>query len=315
MNQLRKDADLKPDNRQALKHLILPVLLFITGIYWCNFPSTSSLYFLSQISLAIFFLQCFILTHEMGHLSFFRERWLNQGFGHLFSFFSFIPFLSWQSIHQLHHRWTGYRDMDPTTEITEDTEFSFIPRVVINVSWKTWIPIFSIAYRLGNYWNPDKLKRRSSPEKFRTAVWNMVILILFYFLLGISLEGAFLLRILPAYVFSLVLSDIIILSQHSHIVMKRASGEEVKPLRYSDQIPFTRSLYLNRFVERYILLNFNRHEQHHAAPGVPAYLLDAVAIETPNTVTLFSYLKDAKALSGIQFIFRSSTRKIGKTKK
>lgn len=314
MNIEKKDNELRPDGWQALRHMLLPLLLLISGGISSQAVFGSTLYIMSQVLLGIFFLQCFILTHEMGHLSFFSQRWLNICAGHVFSFFSFIPFLSWQTIHQLHHRWTGYRDLDPTTEATDDKDFSIVPETIINMSWKLWIPIFTIAYRLGNYWNPMKLKKRTSVKRWRSALLNMIILTLMYSWVFWFFGFTLILQLGPAYLLSLILSDLIILSQHSHIVMYTSQGGPVKPLRYSEQVSFTRSLGFNKFVERYLLLHFNRHEQHHASPGVPAYLLNQVAIETPNTVSVLSYIKDAKAMSGINFIFRSSTKKIGKTK-
>ena len=102
------------------------------------------------------------------------------------------------------------------------------------------------------------------------------------------------------------------MSQHSHIEIPIANQEAVRPLRYKDQIIYTRSLNIYRSIAKIFFLNFNLHELHHAFPGLPAYYLDEIDSKTPNKVGFFAYLKDVKKMSGMNFIFRTSKKVIGK---
>src|SRR6476620_7419409 len=85
--------------------------------------------------------------------------------------------------------------------------------------------------------------------------------------------------------------------------MPRAQGREVKPLKYPEQVPYTRSITFNNILARFLFLNFNLHELHHAFPGVPAYHLNRISETTPNQVPFWEYLAKAKSMSGMKFIF------------
>ena len=105
-----------------------------------------------------------------------------------------------------------------------------------------------------------------------------------------------------------------ILSQHSHIEIPIAGDENVRPIKFSEQLIYTRSISFVKFIERFLFLNFNLHELHHNYPGIPAYQLDKIKKETPNNVRFIDYIIDAKSLSGMKFVFSTSKRKIGARK-
>ncbi|HYF04240.1 MAG TPA: fatty acid desaturase [Patescibacteria group bacterium] len=314
-NQLQKTAFKKAgterqmaSNVLAIAHLILPIIFAVCGLALSLKSSHWAMWFSGQLLLGIFFFQCFILLHETGHYSFFKSRMLNKIFGHVFGFLSFIPFKSWTAIHNLHHRWTGWRDKDPTTEGTVSSEFSRLTSALVNVSWRIGFPLFTIGYRLGNYWNRTKLKKYLPEAKLNGVFRNQVFLLALYAAIFVLFGKWILVNLGLAYFFSLMISDIIILSQHSHIDIPVSGGEDVQPVRYVEQIPYTRSLGFNAVFARMILLNFNLHELHHAQPGVPAYHLDKVALETPNTRDFRKYLLAAKKMKGVDFVFKTTSK-------
>src|SRR5690606_39075176 len=91
----------------------------------------------------------------------------------------------WKSIHELHHKWTGWRDLDPTTEKTFDRGFSPIAKKVVDFCWRFYIPVFSIGYRLGIYWKREKLKRHLSEADYRKCLLSMGLMAFFYLALVI----------------------------------------------------------------------------------------------------------------------------------
>lgn len=304
----------RPSNSKAVFFLFLPIMVLLSGIYLSYNSFWSFGYISGQLLLGIFFFQCFILLHETGHYSYFKNKKANKFFGNIFGFISFIPFTSWIEIHNLHHKWTGYRDKDPTTEGTVSPKYNFILKGLVNLSWLLWFPLFTIGYRIGNYWNIGKLKKHISPIYLKRIYQNMFLQIGLYILL-FYFEGSWIIsHILPGYFISLIISDVFILSQHSHIEIPIAGAEEVKPIRLSEQIQYTRSLNVFDWVARYIYFNFNLHELHHFYPGMPAYHLDKINLETSNKVGFFNYILDAKLMTGMNFIFKTSDKKIG-TKK
>jgi acyl-lipid omega-6 desaturase (Delta-12 desaturase) len=304
----------KPSNQKAISLLILPTCLALTGVYMSFYELWSWQFILSQMILGLFFFQCFILLHESGHFSFFKNRSLNRMLGHFCAFASFIPFESWINIHNLHHKWTGYRDKDPTTEGTVSPKFGILKKSLVNICWRLWIPLFTIGYRIGNYWNISKIKRHVVKQHQAAILKNMFLMLLIYSL-SFYFWGAFIVtHFALAFFIGLMISDVFILSQHSHIEIPLAEETEVKPLKYSEQIMYTRSVDIQKQIAKYVYFNFNKHELHHAFPGLPAYHLDKLEQDTPNHVDFFAYLKDAKQLSGIEFIFNTSSNKIGASK-
>ena len=260
----------------------------------------------AELFLALFLFQNFILLHEAGHGAFFRTRFLHPVLGNLTGFLAGIPYASWKPIHSLHHVWTGYRDRDPTTEKTFVELLKPRQRGIIAFCWRYWIPIFTLGYRIGIFWNSEKLRRHLSPEAYARARRAMGIHLILYAAL-IATFGTSLFLILPAILMSFVLSDLVTLSQHSHIRMEHSGGKDVSPVPTRNQVKYTRSLLAPRIVSNYLFFNFNLHEAHHAAPAWPCYRLEHV--ELPETRGIASpivrYVREAKRMNGVDFIFDS----------
>ncbi len=63
---------------------------------------------------AFFVVRIFIIQHDCGHFSFFKNRKINKAIGWICSLFSSIPFDYWARVHSFHHGHTGqleYRDI------------------------------------------------------------------------------------------------------------------------------------------------------------------------------------------------------------
>jgi omega-6 fatty acid desaturase (delta-12 desaturase) len=106
----------------------------------------------------------------------------------------------------------------------------------------------------------------------------------------------------------LVISDLVILSQHSHIDIPIAGNSPVRPIRYSDQVIYTRSITFPKFLAHYFLFNFNLHEAHHQYPSLPAYYLGSAIVDKSNAPGFIEYLKRYKSLSGMNFVFNTKDK-------
>lgn len=295
-------------NRTASLFTLIWLSFGASGV-WLTSEMTLVSYFFGQILIAVFLFQSFVLLHEFGHNSLFSSKRLNDALGWMAGFFSLIPFLNWRFVHHLHHRWTGWRDKDPTTEKTFDELLNDQKRRVINVSWKYWIPLFTIGYRFGIYWNVEKLKRHLTPEQFRIAKLSLGLHLMLYVAAGVLFGGA-ILASLPAILLAFTLTDLLTLSQHSHIEMEHSRGEAVKPISAARQAVYTRSLALPSFVGRYLFFNVHLHEAHHAHPTAPCYELERLHGELAGKIPVRStpflvYVRRAKAMTGVDFIFKS----------
>jgi fatty acid desaturase len=262
---------------------------------------------LGQLLLALALLQWFVLLHECGHKTFFRSQGINIAIGHVASFFSVIPFYSWQRIHALHHRWTGWQDLDPTTETLVTRELSRFEQLLANMCWRFSIPLFAIVYRINNFWNwPRLMKFFRAPEIRRRIVINVVLLAAAYAVALWVIGPARALRLCGvALLVTLILQEWLILSQHTHVRHELSRGEKVRPFAALEQEPYTRSLVFPRWVARSLLINFNAHELHHMYPFVPAYHLHRIDCKTLNNFEWWHWLKTVKRLPGETFLFHN----------
>ena len=298
-------SKLKSNNIKAFASLIVPFVLLFSGIY-LSLISYFWLYLAGQLILSFFFLQTFILLHECGHFSFFKSRFLNVIFGHLFGLLTMIPFYTWQQMHYLHHIWTGWRDKDPTTEKTVEPGKSKIIRVITNISWRFYIPVFFLSYKFSNYWNLIKIKRFLSAERYRIAVVNVVLYFIVYAALIYFFGHFIMINLIPAFLLSLVLKELVILTQHSHIEIPVSNGNNVSPVSTLKQVEYSRSFYINPFLSLYFLFGFNLHEVHHAYPGLPAYWLQNIDLGIEKKPKYREWFTQAKSMKGEDYIFRTS---------
>jgi fatty acid desaturase len=242
-----------------------------------------------QLVLALSFIQWFALLHECGHETLFRTKRLHAPLGHLAGLFSFIPFRNWKSVHRRHHKWTGWQDIDPTTEALVPRELGRAERALVNAAWRCWIPLFSVVYRINNFWNWPRLAG--------LAVAYAAVVGFIGFGTSARLFGV-------ALIVALAAEDLLILSQHTHIPQQLSGGEDVRPFPTVEQEVFTRSLVFPRWLSA-LLLHIDAHELHHMYPFVPGYRLGEVPYETENEVGLLAWIKGAHALPGDLLLFHN----------
>jgi fatty acid desaturase len=263
---------------------------------------------LGQVLVALAFLQWFVLLHEAGHHTLFRSRALNRLAGHLAGFFALIPFHAWQTIHARHHRWTGWQDLDATTASLVPRPLAPWERLAVRVAWRTYLPLFSLLYRLSNFWWLPRVRRYVGAAEYRRIVVNVVVLLAAYAATFITVGAAGLLAGCGAgLVLSLAIQDPLLLSQHTHIPQRLSRGRKVAPFAPRAQGRFTRSLRLPAWLSA-LVLHFDAHELHHRYVGVPGYDLRRLAARAPNEVHWWRWLRAAKRLPGDVFLFRNRTQ-------
>ena len=259
-----------------------------------------------QLLLALSFIQWFALLHECGHETLFRTKRLHVPLGHLAGFLSLIPFRNWKSVHRRHHKWTGWQDIDPTTEALVPRELGRAERAIVNAAWRCWIPLFSVVYRTNNFWNWPRLKTLfPKREEQRALAVNMAGLLATLVAIVVLLGPSTSLRLFGvALIVTFAAEDLLILSQHTHIPQRLSDGEDVRPFPTIEQEVFTRSLVFPRWLSA-LLLHIDAHELHHMYPFVPGYRLGEVKYETENEVGLLAWIKGAHALPGDLLLFHN----------
>lgn len=301
----REVLHLRPTNSSGFAWFASAVILTSVGLYFAT-QRNWSLWFAGELILAGAFVQWFVLLHECGHRMLFRTRQLNTLAGHVAGFFALIPFEAWKRVHERHHKWTGWQDVDPTTAALVPRRLAAVERIVINTCWRFWVPLFATLYRLTNFWHVLRLRRMFPiPEVQRRVMLNLALLALSYLLIIVMVGPGALMRTIGAALFlGFVMGEVLLLSQHTHVPMKLSHGEAVDPITPIAQQPFTRSLRLPGWVSL-LLLHFDAHELHHMYPFVPGYLLMRIPYTPGNEVAWWRWIPAARAVPGEVFFFQN----------
>lgn len=296
---------LRPDDRAGTAVVALALAGTAAGISLSLLDTWTS-WVAGQSLLALMLVQWFVILHECGHDTLFRTRRLHAIAGHLAGLFALIPYHSWVRVHGRHHKWTGWQDLDPTTESLTPRRRGPLERGIVNTCWRLWIPLFSVLYRITNYWHLPRLFRMFPRRADRIAIARDAAAVLgiyaaLFFWLGagtmVRLSGA-------ALVLSLMIEDLLLLSQHTHVPQNVSHGDSVKPFPAIAQEPFTRSLRLPRLASAFVL-HFDAHELHHMYPFVPGYHLRRIAYSPENEIGWWRWVRGAKRLRGDVLLFQN----------
>lgn len=259
-----------------------------------------------QLILAAALVVWFSILHECGHRTLFRSRASNTLVGLTAGFLTLIPFRTWVRVHGRHHKWTGWQDLDPTTESLVPRPLTRVERLAINICWRCWIPLFSTIYRVENFWSPRRLSalfpRRSDRRAMRG---NALIQLALYAALVVAVGPSALLRVVGvAIILSFIAEDLLLLSQHTHVPQNVSHGVHVAPVPAVEQEMFTRSLRLPAWISA-SLLHVDAHELHHMFPFVPGYHLHRIAYRPAHEVGWWTWVRSSKRLEGVVLLFQN----------
>ena len=295
---------LMPSDRAGLARLAMCIAMTAAGLA-LSARTETVVWLVGQILFGFAQVQWFVVLHEAGHGTMFRSKWIHAPVGHLASFFAGIPFLNWKRIHGKHHKWTGYQDLDPTTQSLVPRPLGLLERTLANICWRFSIPIFSVLYRINNYWLLPRLAGFFPPAVMRSLWLNTAALLGIYGATLALLGPSRLLHFAGvAVLVSLLIEDPLLLSQHTHVPQRLSKGAEVEPFTALEQEVYTRSLRFPGWLST-LLLNFDAHELHHMYPFVAGYNLRRVPYNPLNEVDWWRWLTGAKRLRGEVFLFQN----------
>jgi acyl-lipid omega-6 desaturase (Delta-12 desaturase) len=297
---------LKPANTLGFFFVGLALALTAIGLVMST-GTNIAMWMAGQLLLAVGFLQWFVLLHEAGHNNLFRTKRLNRLAGWIAGFMALIPFGCWKLVHGMHHRWTGWQDLDMTTATLTPRKLSRLERVVINTCWRLWIPLFSTLYRINNFWNLPRLQKVFPYRAQRRRVaFSIAVSLALYGCVIYYVGPLVLLRLVGlGLLLTFMMQDVLILSQHTHVPMQLSGGETVPPFAPKEQEVFTRSLRFPAWFSTFILLHVDAHELHHMYPRVPGYYLNRIPYRTHNEVGFWDWMRKARRLPAEVFLFQN----------
>lgn len=298
-------AHLRPADGRGLLVTASAMSLTAVGVA-VSVQGTWTVWLAGQLLLACAFVQWFVLLHECGHDTLFESRRLNAAIGACAGIMSMIPFRCWRRIHARHHKWTGWQDLDPTTEALAPRFRSRTERLLLNTCWRLWIPIFAIAYRAQNFWNLRRVFLLFPRETDRRAIArDTAVMLVIYVALAVMVGPTTLVRVaLCALLLSLAVEDLMLLSQHTHLPQGVSGGESVRPYPAIEQAPFTRSLRLPSWASA-LVLHFDAHELHHMYPFVPGYHLREIPYSPENEIGWWQWVTRAKRTPADVLLFEN----------
>jgi acyl-lipid omega-6 desaturase (Delta-12 desaturase) len=298
-------SHLRPDDGKGLV-IVSGAILWTAGAAWLSAHDGVVWWVTGQALLGAAFVHWFVILHEAGHDTLFRTRRLNAVAGTLAGALALIPYGCWKRVHGRHHKWTGWQDLDPTTESLAPRERGFLERAIVNVCWRLWIPLFSVVYRIQNYWHLPRLFTIFERQRDRRTMQRHVVALLAAYALLIAAVGpVVLLRIAgAALVLSLIAEDLLLLSQHTHVPQQVSEGQTVRAFPAIEQAQFTRSLRLPSWVSGAVL-HFDAHELHHMYPFVPGYHLHRIPYRAPNEVGWWRWVTGARRMKGEVLLYEN----------
>jgi acyl-lipid omega-6 desaturase (Delta-12 desaturase) len=297
---------LRPSNAHGLAHVGLTAIATAVAI-WLSSSGGWLRWAIGQALLGGVLVQWFAVLHECGHRTMFRGRRFNAIAGHVAGFLTIVPFRSWTKVHGRHHKWTGWQDLDPTTESLAPRALTRFQRALVNVCWRLWIPLFSTLYRFQNYWDIRRLATLFPRAEDLGPIRRDVFAQIAAYAALVALAGPWtIVKVAAAgIVLSFMIEDLLLLSQHTHLPTNVSGGDRVEPVPSIDQEVFTRSLRLPRWASA-LLLNFDAHELHHMYPFVPGHHLRRIPYQPAHEVSWWEWVRASKRLRGVVLLFENS---------
>tara|TARA_B100001123_G_scaffold328661_1_gene369987 strand:+ start:1175 stop:2320 length:1146 start_codon:yes stop_codon:yes gene_type:complete len=293
LREFSKRSDLK-GWIQTMGHLLLVIITGCLSFYfwqkqiWIGFVFTLFLHgtvgsFLSGVA-----------THELGHGTVFKTKWLNKFFLYLISLMSWWDPFDYNLSHTYHHRYTQFPEGDRenvsplvpslrwtlllqlfTIDLFSQPRRNFSKGGLFSTIWVTFK---SACGFVGSTKAPSRewlqALHDDQPTEFRKSMWWSRIQLMFH---GAALVVSILSGI---WVLSLILSCFAFTANWLKYFMSTTQHcglrDNVPDFRKS-----TRSITLNTFFE-FIYWHMNWHIEHHMYAGVPCYNLKKLAKEIEN---------------------------------
>lgn len=304
--QLRSSLNFKLKHLWLLSHLVvdavlvgLPYLMLRNeiqnlGLNWESIGRCT----LSALCLSVLYFRSFSMMHEGVHGLLAKWRRANDLLGLVYGAICFLPFVQWREIHLLHHYWSGNIEKDPVRKITVlfHQKPTFMTQMM-SFFWPTWFPAAAI---MQNYvfWSECLIRfdrKKGGPLAIACIVVPILLWGSIFALAGVKLS---LVMIIPSILIYLALVEMVNFPHHTDL--PQATGDTRFALW--DQHKTARSCFYPKLFERFVLLNFNYHIEHHMFPTLPWYELEKLSTGLRQQIPDYFYS------NGNEWVIRSRKR-------
>lgn len=301
--KIRSDLDFSHARGGLITHYFIDGLLALSiyGIF--QFDSWTVL--LAAIPFAILMTRNISFMHEAVHGTAHPNSTLNYVAGLFAGSVCFLPFFLWKQIHLEHHFWAGNFNKDPALEIVKRyPSFSKAQKAFLNFAWKFHIPVTAFGQYVVFWYH--SLKKLGKYAKDPLALLNLAMPLAFWGFVLSQMSwlqiGAFSLGVVA----HLVAFEILNLPHHVGLYLE--DSPTVK-LPVWQQYLVTRTSRYQGFLEKFLVLNFNYHAEHHLFPDLPWQqlpqahaLIQASTAEPATTVVDGEWLKEKRQVTYQAFL-------------
>jgi acyl-lipid omega-6 desaturase (Delta-12 desaturase) len=290
-------------NFKSSYQLITTLTLFLATLFTMVMVQKAWSYWVLPLSVLSGFLlvRLFIIQHDCGHNSFFKNRTLNKVVGKLCAVFTFTPFAYWKRSHNIHHANTANLDKRGIGDILTLTKEEYL-----KLSWYK-----KLSYRI--YRNPIILFTISStllfvvlnriPDKY-SKTWKERSEVFVY--------NAVLIALLTAWIYFLGWTSVLIVLGGTIVVASTAGTwlfyvqHQFEHTYWTTQTHWDyakaallgSSYYKLPTILHWFTGYIGYHHIHHLQPMIPNYNLAKCYSETPflNTAKVLTIKTSLKAM-------------------
>ena len=289
----------RPDLRQALWQLVnslLPFLAMWPIMFWAGRISYWLVPPLALIAGA-FWIRTFIIFHDCGHGSFFKNRKANDIVGAITGVITFTPYYRWRHAHAIHHATAGDLDRREagdiwTMTVNEYQEASPGKRLGYRI-YRNPLIIFTV----GAWLSFIVLQRIPVSERSRrqlmSILWTDLALLIIFVIGGLTIGmGDFLRVLVPVMMLGTSLGVWLFYVQHQ---FEGVYWEHHQDWDYSKAALEGSSFYKLPRILQWFSGNIGFHHIHHLSPRIPNYYLEKAYKENEmfqvEPITLRSSMK------------------------
>jgi fatty acid desaturase len=236
---------------------------------WSLLQKTGSEIYWASLPIAVLMLRNVSLMHEAVHGLAHPQPRLNYVFGLIAGSLCLLPFHLWKKIHMEHHFWAGNYNRDPSLEIIKRyPQISNSQKRLLDLTWKTRVPLMAFAQYMV-FWSHSLVNLLKSPKEWLLWV-NMFIPFAIWSGALSQLQGRQIGVVGVAIFAYLVVFEVINFPHHVGLYLE---DSETAKLPLWKQYEVTRTSRYPKFLEKFLVLNFNYHAEHHMFPDLPWHQL------------------------------------------
>jgi len=264
---------------------ICPLILLWAAMWW-SLGVSYWLCLLLALPTAGFMVRLFMIQHDCGHGSFFRQRLLNDWLGRVLGIFTLTPYDFWKRTHNIHHATSGNLDRRGIGDITTLTvrEYEGLPRWQ-RIRYRLYrhpLTMFGIgpAYLfIFQHRLPVGLMRDGFVPWASAMVTNAAIAAFFAGMMWLVGVGPFLLVHMPVMLIGASIGVWLFYVQHQ---FEDTSWTDSKIWTLPDAALHGSSYYDLPSVLRWFTASIGVHHVHHLCSRIPFYRLQQVMREYPE---------------------------------